>query len=438
MSDLLACLDAFFVQEGNTPTFWLAFSGGLDSHVLLHLCVTLRKKHALKLRVIHINHQLQTQAAQWAVWAEQKAREYGLPFESATLQLQSQTNIEAHARAARYALFAERLQAHDLLLTAHHAEDQAETVLLQLLRGSGLPGLSAMPIKTVFAKGFHARPLLHVQQERLKAYALAEKLEWIEDPSNRDPQFSRNYLRHQILPLLKARWPSFATTFSRSASLCQEGQDLLSDMAEELISEIAGSLPNTLSLSAWQRLSAAKQRLVLRHWLQKQGVDVPEQAKLLTLQQQLHSAAVDRQPKVEWGGVCVRRYRDNIFLGREKRSPLPLVEEGLDVGAIWDLSQPLTLGSGTLTATAVQGKGLKVGNVVVKMRAPGQCVKLLKRGTRELKKLFQALGVPPWQRATLPLIFHEDKLICIPGYFMETQLIAEKNEDGFEFSWNCL
>ena len=434
MSALLACLEAFFAQEGNAHTFWLAFSGGLDSHVLLHLCVQLKERHALQLRAIHINHQLHPDAAVWEEQAAEQAAAYGIPFDSISVQVSATSNLEANARAARYAVFAEKLTPGDILLTAHHAEDQAETVLLQLLRGSGLPGLSAMPYKTPFANGFHARPLLSATQESLQAYAKSEKLTWILDPSNANPQFSRNYLRHHIMPLLKARWPSYASTFARSASLCQEAQTLLDEQGKQLLQQLAGSMPNTLSLQGWKALTPLQQRLVLRYWLAQQGIQVPELAKLMTLQHQLQSAAVHKQPQMSWGNVSVRRYRDDIFV-------LPAGEEQLTPQSLtWDLQLPLSLpGSGVLTATPVgRGRGFYVNEVVVKTRVKGERVKLAqRRGSRELKTLMQTLGIPPWLRARLPLIFHAEMLICIPGYFTETHFLAQNHQDGFEFSWNC-
>ena len=431
MSVLLDRLDGFFTQEGSAPTYWLAFSGGLDSSVLLHLCARLKESHALKLHVLHINHQLQVDALQWEQFAAEQAKQYDLPFTSTRLQLTMTTNIEATARAARYAVFAEQLSEGDVLLTAHHAEDQAETVLLQLLRGSGLPGLSAMPFKTPFARGFHARPLLLETQDTLKAYANALQLTWVDDPSNQNTKFNRNYLRQTILPLLKARWPSFASTLGRSAGHCQEAQALLDNLAHDLILTLAGSKPNTLSLAGWKQLAPAKQRLVLRYWLQSHAIEVPEQSKLQTLQQQLQSSRLDKNPKLEWGDYSIERYRDDIFVLPKN----PLQTEVLALP--WDLQAPLTLpGRGVLTAQVAKGCGLKLSNVMVKTREQGLRVKLHGERTRELKTIFQALGVPPWQRAHLPLIFAGEVLACIPGFFKETKLLAKDHEEGFEFFWN--
>src|SRR3990167_3364991 len=245
---LLNAITNFFNQFENAspqPMFWLGFSGGLDSQVLLTLCAEYQKKNPISLKVIHIHHGLHSDADQWAQHCADTCQQYGLDFINQAIQfkLKPGESLEETARNHRYAAFASFMQAKDILLTAHHQDDQAETVLLQLFRGAGVKGLAAMPAISAFNNGFHARPLLNFPRIVLQQYAEKHQLKWINDSSNDDKRLTRNYLRQEILPKLKERWPSVTNLLARSAAHCAEAQELLESISETELFKLVGSKP---------------------------------------------------------------------------------------------------------------------------------------------------------------------------------------------------
>ena len=289
-------------------TFWIAYSGGLDSHVLLSLCSQLRKEMKL-MRAIHVNHGISPNANSWANHCKKICESYDIQFIERTisLDLKAGDSLEEAARNKRYAVFAEYLEEGDVLLTAHHQDDQAETVLLQLLRGAGLKGLSAMPEIKSFARGHHGRPLLAFAREDLLQYAKEHQLIWIEDESNQDASLSRNFIRHEILAKLTLRWPSAAACIARSASHCAENQMLLEAFSREV--NVQGSRENTLSVARLLQFSPEKQRFFLRSWIHQLKYPLPDSKKMETIQRDVLFAAWDSSPLVKWGDVMLRRHR---------------------------------------------------------------------------------------------------------------------------------
>lgn len=429
---LLASLRDFCLEQGLEKTYWVAYSGGLDSHVLLSLCAALRKELPLRVRAIHINHGLSPNAKNWATHCAQVCKGYGIDYveEQVTVELRGEEGLEESARRVRYACLARHV-GEGVLLTAHHEDDQAETVLIQLLRGSGLKGLSAMPVKKPFGSGVHGRPFLSFSRAILEAQARNEGLNWIEDESNQNSQFTRNFIRHDILALLKMRWTTATETIARSASHCAEAQALLHEFAQEVCSAAQGSRPHTLSVKKLLALDVKRQKLTLRAWIEAQGCPFPNTKKLQAMQAQMLTAACDRNPCVTWQDVEMRRYRDDLYLLRAQKAH--------DVGwaAIWHITDtPLDMGFGFLKATKVQGKGLRVdkGPVSIRFRKEGESADLPSRGRHHLKNLFQEWGVPPWERSRVPLVFRGKKLIAAVGYFLDPHYAAKGEEMGWELS----
>lgn len=392
-----------------------ALSGGLDSVVLLHALAGL--ECAPPLIAVHVHHGLSPRAEAWAAACEALCRRLGVTFHCLRVDAAPGRgeSPEAAARHARYGALAAFMQPGDGLLTAHHRRDQAETLLLQLLRGSGPAGLAAMPLWQPLGPGWHGRPLLEVDRPQLEAYARAHGLDWVEDESNQDPALDRNRLRHEILPLLRARWPAVDATLARAAALQAEAQDLLAERAREDLETLRGEDPGTLSVAALARLRRPRQRNALRGWLEEKGLPLPGRARLESLLQQALGAAPDAAVRVAWPGAEVRRYRDALHA----MAPLAAPPPGLCLP--WDGRTPLAVpGTGvTLTRDGVMRcHGLDPAAlpapVTVGLRRGGERLRLGGR-TRVLKKLLQARGIPPWERERIPLIHAGDRLAVVWG-----------------------
>ena len=259
----------------NAPAWHIAFSGGLDSTVLLHLLAN--TEHLPPHKAIHIHHGLQAAADAWPSHCQSICDRLGVPLHVMHVQVQPGASLERAAREARYQAFAEVVGAGEVLLTGQHRDDQAETLLFRLLRGAGVRGLAAIPMHRPLANGHLVRPLLDASRAELEAYAHEHQLTWIEDPSNADPRFSRNYLRHRVFPLLTERWPQAVSSLARTAEHLSEAQGLLDELAQMDLHAADQSSPfpwlplPSLALAPLRELSDARQRNVLRHWLTQIG-----------------------------------------------------------------------------------------------------------------------------------------------------------------------
>ncbi len=413
-------------------TLWLAYSGGLDSHVLLDL---LQQNVSYSLRVVHINHGLSQHAQQWQQHCQSICRNYGIDCHIETVQIQQQgKGTEAAARLARYHVFADVIKQTGCLLTAHHLDDQAETVLLRLLRGSGLHGLAGISAYSRFADGFMIRPLLNYTREQLQAYAHMRKLKWIDDESNEDTRFARNYIRHKIMPRLQQVWPGANKTLSSAAELCQEGALLLSSYASELYRNVATDSCDQIRLLPLTQLEQAQQRLVLRYWLQQQHIAMPSYVKLQEIQRCLLTARPDANPIVAWGAYQCRRFRGKLYIVKQAEA-IPT-----DYEQYWDLQKTLQLpaGLGSLSVQATMGDGLRLpanAGVTLKFWREGERFHPAKRQRScSLKKLWQEWAVEPWRRDRIPLIYINEQLAAVVGYAIADTYQAKADEKGHVFS----
>ena len=296
-------------------TFKLAYSGGLDSHVLLHALSILRTDHGFSLSAIYIDHGLQTASADWGRHCAHTCKALDVPMTVERIRVDGAEDegIEAAARRARYAALSAAMAPAEILLTAHHADDQAETVLLQLLRGTGIAGLAAMPLQNIFGSGRHIRPLLGFARVALLAYAQEYRLSWIEDPSNQESHLRRNYLRAEIMPRLARHWPAHASMLARAARHAAEANVLLDEVAHNdlaVCQQVAPYALRALSINALRMLSAARQRNLLRYWLKQQDLLTPTAAQLEEVLAHVQTAPRSQQACVRWPGVEVWRYRD--------------------------------------------------------------------------------------------------------------------------------
>lgn len=425
---LLRKLADFFQTQNLEKTFWVAYSGGLDSHVLLSLCHELQNQFALKLRVIHINHQINPQAELWEQHCSDICKHYKLPFTVAKIdkKIIAGESLEAWARTQRYQAMSQYMQTGDMLLTAHHQNDQAETFLLQLLRGAGVKGLSAMPGLKKLGKGFLARPLLNFTREQILAYAKVNQLKWIEDHTNADQIIERNFVRHTILPLLKEKKPSVTATIARSANHCAEAEILLTEYAELLLPDLLND-DLSLNISSLLTLSNFKQKLILRAWLHQGKVRLPSEKKLTEILSSICLARNDRMPCVEWDDVAVRRYQNGLYLTSQKVCSITDSYE-------WDFRSPLRIpGFGTLRASLCPEQGLvqELKQVQLHFRCSRNERPFTNFGNKKIKKMFQEWGIPPWQRGKVPFICTNQKIISIVPFYVNEAYAAKKNELGW-------
>ncbi len=412
--------------------FHVAFSGGLDSTVLLHLLVQLRAQTPLSLSAIHVHHGLQPAADAWTAHCAQLCAGWDVPYavERVEVARASGQGIEAAARAARYAALQGHIGVGHVLLTAHQQDDQAETVLLQLLRGAGAPGLAAMPALAPFGDGYLARPLLAFSRAVIESYARAQGLAWIEDESNRDPRHARNVLRHTVLPLLQTHWPRAAEAIARSAAHAAEASAVLDEVARTDWRQVAApEAAGVLSVPALQMLPPGRRRNVIRYWLRAERGFAPTSGHLDEI-----LGHVDRRPRsgharISWPGTEVHRYRDRLFV----LAPLPPPPAEFEIA--WDLAAPLplpALGCRIEVSPAI-GRGLALARLRaplrLRLRRGGEVCRL--RGHRHtLKQLLQEEGVPPWRRARLPLLYSGEELAAVGDLWVCEPYQARANEPG--------
>lgn len=394
----------------------IAYSGGVDSHVLLHASRALIQAGtvSIPLRAVHINHQLQTQSPAWKRHCAAVCQQLGIDFTGIDVDASASTgqSPEEAAREARYAAINRQLCAGDALLTAHHRNDQAETVLLQMLRGSGVAGLAAMPPQQPRGEGVHLRPFLDLPQTVLADYADTHGLQWVEDPSNQATHYQRNYLRQTLWPLITARWPSADATLARVAHHSAEAAGLNATLANK-DSEQVIDRDHCIHLASLLQLDAPRQRNVVRHWLKQASGRFPSQRLMQTLLTTVVNAKGDAQPAVQHDTLTVRRYRGRLYA----LPSLPTLPPHWSL--VWqNTQQPLEIPALGLTLpvsllSTSDDESLHKGRVEVTLRRGGETISLAGRPRKSLKALLQEKGVPPWQRSRSPLVYVDGVLVCI-------------------------
>lgn len=393
-----------------SPKWWVAFSGGLDSSVLLHALARLGERHALPpIVAIHVHHGLQAVADDWPAHCRAVCERLEVPLQVVRVQVAAGASLEQAARDARYAAFADQLGEGELLLTAQHRDDQAETLLFRLLRGAGVRGLAAMPAERVLAPGRLLRPLLDVARAELEAYARSHGLDWIEDPSNRSLDHSRNYLRQRVMPVLRQRWPQAAASMARTAARMAEAQVLLDELAVQDLGAAQGAsrfdwlpLPS-LALPPLRALTPVRQRNALRHWLA--GLTLAPDEDHWAGWVSLRDARPDAAPRWRLAGGEIQRGAGRIWWLPERWLELPVGPIDWPAPAV-SLMLP---GNGRLRLEGA----LPAGRLEVGYRRGGEALQLPGRGRRDLKRLLNEAGVPGFARARLPLLFCDGELIAV-------------------------
>jgi tRNA(Ile)-lysidine synthase len=422
--------------------FVVAYSGGMDSHVLLHaISSKYSEPDGIKVMAVHINHGLSENASEWSTHCAAQCEKLGVSYVCLDVDATPDAgeSPEAAAREARYLAFAGLVKEGDCLLTAHHQDDQAETLLIQLLRGAGPRGLAAMPLVSDFEPGWHARPLLGVARKELEAYANKHHLNWIDDESNFDTGYDRNFLRHEILPLLKKRFPATASTLSRTSTLCAEAAELLANNARnDYQSTVIGD--NRFSANALYDLGEIRVRNVLHQWFRDNNYPTPTAAHMQRIWEDVVCTSDESCPLVTWSEIEVRRYRDVIYVFMSLQSH--------DAKKVlrWNMDEPLVMdGLGQLSCVSHRAKDnnnllsekLLAGRVVeTRFRQGGEEIKPAGRnGHHSLKKLFQEEGIVPWERDRLPLLYVDDELIAVADLWISDGYASNTGDLGYEIKW---
>ena len=424
-------LAAYAAEHREVSRWCVAYSGGRDSHVLLHLAAGLLGGAAL--RAVHVDHGLRPESAAWAEHCRGVARDLGVAIEVRTVRVEpGGEGPEAAARSARYAAFADALEPGEHLLLAQHARDQAETFLLQALRGSGPDGLASMPRKRAFGRGTMARPLISCLPEAIARHAEVEGLHWIEDPSNADLALDRNYLRREVLPLLDARWPAAVRTLSRAAHRCGAASQTLLGVAGEDLERVRLRGAEELSVSELRGLPRERAYNALRLRVRQAGLRMPRLQDLARVLDELVQARDDSAGIVDVRDYQFRRHGDRLYV-------LGPQAEGAPYELLWhapfeDLAVPGT--DVTLSRGACAARGIRLpeaGAVTVRSRRGGELIKLGEPGFHKaVKKLLQEASVPPWLRERVPLLYVDGRLAAVWGVAVATdfRLSAPRRSAG--------
>ncbi len=418
-------------HPGQRRPVLVGFSGGLDSSVLLHLLANDAPTRECGLRALHVHHGLQPHADDWVAHCDATCAALGVPLETVRVAVEHASGLgpEGAAREARHGAFRAALAPGEILALAHHRDDQAETFLLRALRGSGIDGLAAMRPWRDYARGWLWRPLLEAPREALQAYASTHRLRWIEDPSNADAGLDRGFLRNEVMPLLRRRWPHADAMFARCAALAAQDAGLL--QAEDAAAFAAAGDGATLHVDALAQLPAPRRARVLRHWIARLGLPPLPAQGVARIESDLLQARDDANPRFDWGDARIQRWRDLLHAGRI-RAPLPA-----DWVSDWDGAAPLQLPTGDrveLIGSPGFGETLRVH-----ARQGGERMHLPGRAhTHALKHVLQDEAVPPWLRDRLPLLSRGNTLLAAGDRIVSFEMAEWLSTHAARLRWITL
>lgn len=412
--------------------YLVGFSGGADSTALLCALHEQRAHFEAGIEAIHFNHGLQAESDSWQQHCERFCSARSIPLTCHALEMSgTMANLESRARQLRYRYLDAHIDEDTLYLTAHNADDRAETFLINALRGSGLDGLASIPEIRVLGQGYVARPLLEFSRASLEAWLTGKGIGWLEDPSNQDTAMDRNFIRLEVLPLLESRWPATRQTLARTARHVRTA----SAMLEKLVSRQARLDDYDelfLPMEALRSLGLDAAGLVLRAWLRRQGAPPLPEARLEEFLGQVASAASDAQCETAWSDWTLRLFREELHLLPPGESPeCPRLD--------WNGRPSLDLGP-QLGTLQVRGDIDAIsGRWAVGPRQPGGTIRLHPDGPRrKLKKVFQELPIPPWQRGSIPVLYRDDEPVAVGDWLIASDFAAWLAESGLEYRWEPL
>ena len=416
--------------------FCIAFSGGMDSTVLLHVMKNIIDEKS-QIRAIHINHNIVDNSKVWTKTCKSICKNFGIDIEIISLEVtHNGYGLEAAARDERYEKLKEKLYENEYLLTAHHEEDQMETVFLRMARGTGLDGLQGINEKYSFGEGIIFRPMLEVSKTSVMDYAKEHQLKWVEDSSNQDTHFDRNFLRKKIIPQFRERWPSIASSVSRLSQLSAQNIKILNQIAEEDIGPIANM--NELPLAKLLDKSFERANNMVRYIILANGMRIPSMKTLQDGLKEMLDPETDKSV-IAWKDYCIRKYKNHLyFLSNSDLEP-----NKVDVRIPWEIGKTVNLGEniGTIEATFIHGDGLSIekckNKLTISYRQGGELIKPIgHRINKSLKNLFQENQILPWMRDKIPLIYYQDELVSVADLWFNQNYVASQNEAGFVVNWH--
>ena len=430
-------LSSFLRLHSANNQIFVGYSGGVDSHVLLHLLANtvVPKKHVT---AVYVHHGLQDCADDWQIHCKKIARNLGLNF--LALQVNGHAkkgdSPEESARNARYQAFNQLITKNSVLLFAQHRQDQVETVLLQLFRGAGLKGLSAMPETTQMGAGLLLRPFLDSSQEDIINYANQHALHWVEDPSNQNDAYDRNYLRHQIIPLIERRWKGVDKAVLRSARHCSQAQQLLASRAKSEMLLVYDENNQSLNIADLLLKEIAQQQWIIREWMAYLNLRMPSVKLLERILTDVLLAKKDANPVIQHENCNIRRYQNRLCAVWDKPKVSPSTE------VIWqNIQQALYLTDQSKLQLMASESGIAKryfndALVQIKYRTGGEKIALAHRtGRHSLKKLFQEEKIPPWKRENIPLIYINGKIAAIADLWVSAEFYSEAVEPCLKITW---
>jgi tRNA(Ile)-lysidine synthase len=409
--------------------YLVGFSGGADSTALLTALHSIRGDLDASCEAVHFNHGLHPKSDAWERHCAKFCDERDIRLTCHRLDLtREQSNLEGRARGLRYRKLEEMVGLNTLFLTGHNLDDRSETFLLHALRGSGLEGLASIPAVRTLGRGLVARPLLDFSREALREYLEKEDVPWVEDPSNLDTSFDRNFIRQEVLPLLESRWPAARQTLARASGHLESASQVLAALITERTGPGALDGPS-LSLETLNCLGSAASGLILREWLHRQGVTPPPEARVRELLDQLSRTSPGSHCAIDWDKRSLKQFRNELRLETSEPYPECPVRN-------WDATSALRLGRG-LGVLGIEGGNFPVReHWIVGPRQPGKRLQLHPEGpARKLKKLFQEQAIPKWQRMSIPVLYSGDRTLAIGDWLYDSEFAAWLGEHSLAYRW---
>jgi tRNA(Ile)-lysidine synthase len=427
---------------GPRPRVVVAFSGGVDSTVLAHALGQQRRKLG-SLRLVHVDHGLQAPSGEWARHCARVARGLRLPFVTLRVKVARPRGAspEAAAREARYAALAGAMQTDEVLVTAQHRDDQVETLLLQLFRGAGVAGLAAMPGIARFGPGRIARPLLAETREDIEKYARRHRLRWIEDPTNLETQFARNFVRAKLMPVIREQWQGAEASIARSARHMADAASLLAELGNADLAWVADG--DGVSVAGLRALPESRRRNTLRAWIARYGLESPSTAQMMEIVGGLLAARQDAQPEIRWRGAVMRRRGGRLILEVISEDRLEGLSDLAAKSWPWKREAQCVLNRAGDTLSLVADRNgpidleLLPELLEIRARAGGERLRPgLRARMQALKKLIQAAKLDVEARARLPLLFSGDRLIAAGDRWIDASIAAnDKSRHRARLRW---
>jgi len=420
------------INQYKNKSFLIAYSGGLDSTVLLDQLLKIKKtKPDFNIRAIHINHNISEFSKKWTEHCKKICNFYKIPLIIENICLDKNNNIEEKLRIKRYNIIYNHLSLNEILLTGHHMNDQCETLILSLKRGSGPTGLSSMSFETTFGNKKIVRPFLKKTKKELELYAYKNNLNWIEDFSNLNINYDRNFIRHKIIPILEKRWPFFIKNCFRTTYICQKETTLLNKLLDKKINNFI-KFDNSLDIKNFKNIKKELSLALIRRWVSLQKIKKPSYNNIQYIYHQMIYSRLDANPKCILGTHEIRRYKKSLYFIKKQSNLKNTI-------LFWhkkekNLTLPNNLGFLSQNQTGIALPAPENHQLInIRFQYEGNILILGRSKKRKIKKIWQEKNIPPWLRNQIPLLFYNNDLISALGVFVIN--IKNKSQNTWIISW---